>query len=209
MPHWIHCRRIIASIVVHPSLQDGIELMGYVLEPSMRLSSKIKLPDLPPHGFNGCRTDPGTEAREHFFALKIFHVRWPEAISEEVELRNRMLAFAPSILAVDDPGFVRMHFQLAFSEPGCKLCLYGYGFSFCSAVYQSVICIPTPREVWVLSCHPRIKRVVQKKICQHRTDNAALGGALRARKILCIRQEACHGKGWRIERARISIPWLA
>jgi len=84
--------------------------MGYVLEPSMRLSSKIKLPDLPPHGFNGCRTDPGTEAREHFFALKIFHVRWPEAISEEVELRIGIFSSAISILAVDDLGLVGMHF---------------------------------------------------------------------------------------------------
>jgi hypothetical protein len=27
-----------------------------------------------------------------------------------------------------------------------------------------------------------------------------------ARKILCIRQDACHGKGWRVERAPVSIP---
>src|ERR1700692_944308 len=70
-----------------------------------------------------------------------------------------------------------MHFKTAFGKPSCKLCLYGCGFSFCPTMYQPVIRIPAPREVWVLSCHPCIKRVVQEKIREYRTDNAALRSA--------------------------------
>ena len=37
-----------------------------------------------------------------------------------------------------------MQFQEAFGHTGCKLCLYGYGFSFRSTVHQPVIRIPAP-----------------------------------------------------------------
>src|ERR1700692_2382701 len=70
-----------------------------------------------------------------------------------------------------------MLFKTAFGKPSCKLCLYGCGFSFCPTMYQPVIRIPAPREVWVLSCHPCIKRVVQKEIREYRTDNTALRSA--------------------------------
>ena len=38
---------------------------------------------------------------------------------------------------------------------------------------------------------------------------AGIGLAMRARKILCIRLGACHGRGWRIERAPVSILFVA
>ena len=69
-----------------------------------------------------------------------------------------------------------MHFQLAFRQTCSKLCLYGYGFGFRPTVYQSIICIPAPWEVRVLSRHPRIERVVHEQVCQHRADYTALGG---------------------------------
>jgi hypothetical protein len=90
---------------------------------------------------------------------------WPEAVTEEVELRIRMLASASPVLAANDLGFVRMHFQLAFRQTCRKLCLYGYGFGFRPTVYQSIICITAPWEVRVLSRHPRIERVVHEQIC--------------------------------------------
>ena len=76
---------------------------------------------------------------------------------------------------------------MAFREPSRKLCFYGCGFSFCSTMYQPIIRIPAPWEVWVLSCHPCIKRVVQEQIRKYRTDNTALRsafGSLDPRAIL-------------------------
>ena len=47
-------------------------------------------------------------------------------------------------------------------------------FLLVSAVDQPIVCIPTPRKVWVRPCHPEIKRVMQEQVCQNRADNAPL-----------------------------------
>ena len=99
------------------------------------------------------------------------HLRSTGRTPEEIEASVLRVSSTVRIFAVDDLGFVGMHFKVAFGEPSCKLRLYGCGFSFCSTMYQPVIRIPAPREVWVLSCHPCIKRVVQKKIREYRTDH--------------------------------------
>src|ERR1700688_3204655 len=40
--------------------------------------------------------------------------------------------------------------------------------------HQPIICIPAPWEVWVLSCHPRIKCIVQEQVSQNGTDHTSL-----------------------------------
>jgi hypothetical protein len=45
------------------------------------------------------------------------------------------------------------------------------------AVYQSVVCIPTPREVRVCPCHPQVERIVQEQVGKQRTGDTALRGA--------------------------------
>src|ERR1700689_3571986 len=67
-----------------------------------------------------------------------------------------------------------MHFQLAFRQTCRKRCFYGNGFRLRSTVHLPIICIPAPWEVWVLSCHPRIKCVVQEQVSQDGTDHTSL-----------------------------------
>src|SRR6202008_758369 len=84
------------------------------------------------------------------------------------------------VLAVNDPGFRRMHFQVAFCQPRLKLCFECQRFLLVPAVDQPIVCIPTPREIWVHPCHPEIKRVMQEQVCQNRADDAPLRGATRS-----------------------------
>src|SRR5271170_6918764 len=67
-----------------------------------------------------------------------------------------------------------MHLQLAFRQTCRKRCFQGNGFRLRSTVHQPIICIPAPWEVWVLSCHPRIKCVVQEQVSQDGTDHTSL-----------------------------------
>jgi hypothetical protein len=43
---------------------------------------------------------------------------------------------------------------------------------FAPAVYQSVIRIPTPKEVGIVALHPQVERVMQEQIGQNRADDA-------------------------------------
>jgi hypothetical protein len=95
-----------------------------------------------------------------------------EAVPEEVKLRIRIFALASSVLAVDDLGFVRMHFQLAFRQTGRQRRFHSNGFGLRPAVHQPVVCIPAPWEVWMLARHPRIERVMHEQIRQHGAADA-------------------------------------
>ena len=90
----------------------------------------------------------------------------PKAIPEEIKFDVRVLASAIVVLAVDDPGFRRMHLQTAFRQTSSKLRLEGFCFLLATAVHQSIICIPTPWEIRVCPCHPGIKRIVEKEVGQ-------------------------------------------
>ena len=55
---------------------------------------------------------------------------------------------------------------MAFRQTGLKVGLEGFGFSLRPAVNQSVICIPTPKQVGIGPLHPQVKRVMQEQIGQ-------------------------------------------
>src|SRR5215470_4321784 len=48
--------------------------------------------------------------------------RGRKTVSEKVKLDVRILAFALSVLAVDDPGLRRMHFEMALCQACLKRC---------------------------------------------------------------------------------------
>jgi hypothetical protein len=50
-----------------------------------------------------------------------------------------------------------MHLQAALRQPCLKLRLESLSFLLVPAVDQPIVCIPTPRKVWVRPCHPEIK----------------------------------------------------
>jgi hypothetical protein len=68
------------------------------------------------------------------------------------------------VLAVDDLGFRQMQVQLALCQSGLKFGLDGFYFSLASAVYQSIIGIPSPGKVGVRPRHPEIERVMHEQI---------------------------------------------
>src|SRR5664279_1026146 len=67
-----------------------------------------------------------------------------------------------------------MHFQLTFRETCRKHCFYGNGFRLRPTVYQAVICIPAPWEVWVPTCHPNVEHIMHEQVSQDGTDHTAL-----------------------------------
>jgi hypothetical protein len=55
-----------------------------------------------------------------------------------------------------------MHLERTLRKPGFQRHPDGLRFLLGSAMHQSVICIPTPGDVWIVFRHPDIKRVVEE-----------------------------------------------
>jgi hypothetical protein len=63
-----------------------------------------------------------------------------------------------------------MQLQTAFRQARLKISLQGFSFLLRPAVNQSVICIPTPKEVGIGPLHPQVERVMQEQIGQDGAD---------------------------------------
>src|SRR5258707_3560131 len=111
--------------------------------------SDVQVSDRRAHGFQRRGTARWVEAAEQCVFPGPPHPPRSKAISEKVELDVRIRSCAISVLAVDDLGFCRMQFQAALCQARLKFGLEGLGFLLVPAVNQSIISIPTPREVHV------------------------------------------------------------
>ena len=94
------------------------------------------------------------------------HQTRPKAVPKEVKFDVRILAFALPVFAVDDLGFRRMHLQATLRQAGLKLHFESLRFLLVTAVHQSIIRIPTPREIRMCPRHPEIERIVEKNVRQ-------------------------------------------
>jgi hypothetical protein len=63
-----------------------------------------------------------------------------------------------------------MHLQAALRQASLKLRLERLCLLLITAVHQSIVCIPTPREIRVFPRHPEIERVVEKNVRQDWAD---------------------------------------
>lgn len=126
------------------------------------------VPASPPASLQRRGTDRRVEAPEQSVVSGASNQPGPKAVSEEVELNVRIRAFALPVLAVNDLGFRRMHLQAALRQPCLKLRLESLSFLLVPAVNQPIVCIPTPRKVWVL-------RVIQRS----NADSGDCGQGLR------------------------------
>jgi hypothetical protein len=81
----------------------------------LRSTSESQFPSRRPHGFQRRDTDRWVEPSEQRADLGASYQTGPKAIPEEVKLNVGILAFAFPVFAVDDLGFRRMHFQVAFT----------------------------------------------------------------------------------------------
>ena len=66
-----------------------------------------------------------------------------------------------------------MHLQVAIRQASLKLRLQRLCFLLVTAVNQSVVRIPTPREVRVCPRHPEIERIVEKNVRQDWANHPA------------------------------------
>src|SRR5438552_2219071 len=71
-----------------------------------------------------------------------------------VKFDVRILAFALFVFAVGDFGLRWMHLQAALRQASLKLRLERLCLLLVTAVHQSIVCIPTPREIRVFPRHP-------------------------------------------------------
>src|SRR5215831_11106174 len=171
----IQLRGSIAPIVRNPPPKERIELLGYVLQGQLCLTSEVQVPNRLSHSLHRRGADCWIESSKQGVISETSHQTRPKAIPEEVKLDVRVFVFPLSVFAVDDLGFRRMHLQVALRQPGLKRCLESFGFLLSTTVHQSVIRIPTPWEVRMCPRHPEIKRVVHKKVGQDWTNYPALG----------------------------------
>src|SRR5208337_2424992 len=169
------------SVVFDPTSEDWIELPGDFGHRHVRSSSDIQVPYLLPHRLQRRGAHRGIEATEHFRVPRAFDPPGSKAISEEVKCDVRMRSLSTVVFAVDDFGFGRMHLQAALRQAGLQLGHHGFRFSPAPTVHETIVSIPTPREVGVHPRHPAVEGVVQEEIGKYRADHATLRGAARPR----------------------------
>src|SRR6201993_3078702 len=97
-------------------------------------TSDAQLPNLLPHRLQ-CRGAHGwVKSAEQSIVTRLLNQSRPKAVSEKVKLNIRILTFTLSVLAVDDLGFRRMHFQTAL----CQTCLKRGLDSLCFLLVSAV-----------------------------------------------------------------------
>src|ERR1700738_3777725 len=173
----LQCGRRVSPVVLNPTPQEWVEPMGDIHQRQLRFSTKSQVSDRGPYLLQRCGAGRRVESPEQLVIPGILDQAGPEAVSEEVERDIRIHRFAVSVFTVDDPSFDGMQFQMAFRQACLKSSLEGFGFSLSSAVNQSIICIPTPKEVGIGPLHPQVERVMQEQIGQNGADYAPLRSA--------------------------------
>src|SRR5208282_4855988 len=113
----------------------------------VRSSSDIQVPYLLPHRLQRRGAHRGSEATDPFRVPRAFDPPGSKAISEEVKCDVRMRSLSTVVFAVDDFGFGRMHLQAALRQAGLQLGHHGFRFSPAPTVHETIVSIPTPREV--------------------------------------------------------------
>src|SRR5262249_32276892 len=87
--------------------------MGDFCQRQLSATSEAQLPDLCPHGFQRRGADGWGKSAEQRVVPRVASPPRPKTVSEKVKLDVRILTFALSVLAVDDPGLRRVHFEMA------------------------------------------------------------------------------------------------
>ena len=146
-------------------------LQGFVTAPLQGPSS-----DRPANRFERFRARSRLEAVREDTLLTFPPHRLPcsKLKAEKVECDDGKVARPIHILAVDDLRLLRMQFQLAIGKTIAKRTPESLGLRLGSAVTYDIVGVAFERYVRIVPRHPRIKRIVQKQVCQERTDNAAL-----------------------------------
>jgi hypothetical protein len=94
--------------------------MGDFCQRQLGSTSEAQLPNLCPHGFQRRGADGWGKSAEQRVVPRVSSPPGPKTVSEKVKLDVRILTFALSVLAVNDPGLRRMHFEMALCQTHLK-----------------------------------------------------------------------------------------
>jgi len=102
-------RRCVSPIVCDPPPQERIDLPSDISHGQLCSMAKPKFPDRRPHGLHRRDAYCGSEPAEQCVVSGVLDQTRPKAVAKKVKLDVRILASAPSVLAVDDLCLCRMH----------------------------------------------------------------------------------------------------
>src|SRR5208337_2784411 len=100
-------------------------------------------------------------------------------VAEEVELDMFVASRPVAILAVHDPGLLRMKLQAALRKATSDGFQHRSGFLLAPAVDDGIVRVTLEANARIVPIHPQIECVVQGQIGEQRTDDTALRGSLR------------------------------
>ncbi len=184
----IQCGFVKASVVVDPSAKNGVEHPCDVLQRPVHFQMESPTPNRLSHGLTGLVTHCRREVDE-MLVVSILGPSRPKRVSQKIELRFRMFAPSVIILAVNDARLIRVEFETTLPHPSFQMVKNAFGLFFCSGLDYSIICVSGPWVPRKSPLHPLVERVMKKKICQNRADNASLRSSCPPfddRSIFCL-----------------------
>src|SRR3954449_8666158 len=163
-------RGVEPPVVAHPSAEDGTNPLGDGFQ--IKVTAEMQAPPAhaSTHSYTGGLADRWNEA-DKAFAVTVLRQSRPECEAEKVEGPNRVLSSAIGIFAVNDLGLLRVQLQTAFRKPLLQRLMQFKRLCLAPTMADGVIGVAFDRDVREFPVHPTIKRIVKKKIRQHRTDN--------------------------------------
>src|SRR5262249_28823947 len=112
-------------------------------------------------------THPRQEAHKELPSV-VLGPSGPKRVAQEVELDVLVLALPVAILAVDDPGLLRMKLQTAFRQSRPDRLQQLLCLSLTLGVDDHIICITLERDARVIPLHPVVEGMMQKEVSQQR-----------------------------------------
>ena len=163
----IHRRPVERAVVVHPTTDDRVDVPRHIDEVSASAVVQPPGPHLRTDLLQGWLTDRGIE-RAKLLPILAPRPALPEREPQERELGVLVRGTPPSVLAVHNPGFVGMQPQPDLLHPLRDRRQHLACTGFADAVHHRVIHVPFERHGRELPGHPRIERIMEEQISQHR-----------------------------------------
>jgi hypothetical protein len=111
-----------------------------------------------------------------------------EGVAEEVELDMLVLPRPVVVLAVDDPGLLRVKLQATFRKPTPDGLQHRPRFLLAPAMDDRIVSISLEPNARIVPMHPRVvERIVQEQVGEQRTGDTSLRGAFRPLLVSPVR----------------------
>src|SRR3954467_13158939 len=164
-------RRTEAPVIVDPTSNYGLKPLHENLQIKVTAMRQLPLTQYCMHRPSCFRADCRDETDEHF-PRAIHRSSGPKGVAQKIELHFWISVLPVGILAVHDPGLLRMQFQVAFRKPLPQHIQQLTSLLLTVAMDDRIVCIALEWTRRKLPLHPRIERVVKEKIRQHRADHS-------------------------------------